>query len=77
MDNGIFQIFHRAVPVGIEGKTYNIIIDFFYLQTGQQCIQLFHIIDVGVMYSHQNIFSGSSGSIPDSLTAGGQQFSNV
>ena len=31
MDNGIFQIFHRAVPVRIEGKSHNIIVDLLYL----------------------------------------------
>ena len=31
MGNGVFQIIHGAVPVGIKGETHNIIIDFFYL----------------------------------------------
>ena len=67
MGNGVFQIIHGAVPVGIKGETHNIIIDFFYLQPGKQRIQFFHIIDIRVMYSNENFFSRIHWQLPGRL----------
>ena len=77
MGNGVFQIIHGAVPVGIKGETHNIIIDFFYLQPGKQRIQFLHIINIRVMYSNENFFAGIRCRFPDGFAACGQKFSDI
>ena len=65
------------MPVGIEGEPNNIVINLFHLQTGQQCIQLLHIIDICIVYSYEYIFAGIRCCFPDSLAAGGQKLSHI